>query len=326
MKIAPLAQGTGVPSNTQTGSISSDAKTRAIAIAQGQTPPEVQESTGNPQADKALKKIKMKTQVSPDRDISPIIEQNVQETASNNPETHSNEATQEVETKPLSPQFAALAKAKRALQLERAQLEKEKAELGVKPSFNPEEFISKADLKSKPLSVLTEAGVTYDQLTEALLNGSGPNPEVLALKAELKALKEEITGQLSERDKLAEQQVLNQIDRDIASEVASSETYAAIRQAKAQADVRELIHRTWQKSNEILDVKEACDLVEKQIREEALPFVDLLRPQQQAQPQAQPVQKPQTKVMKTLTNRDGAAPVTDRRSRALAAFYGQLKR
>lgn len=338
MKMTPISQGSGAPIEAGPGNISSDAKQRAIAVMRGEEPKQ-QESTGNPQADKALKTIKMTTQVSPDREVSipseKLTEENVPQGTEQIANSHNNEqATRVEETKPLSPQFAALAKAKRALQIERAQLEKQKAELAQKSSSDLADYVSKADLKSRPLSVLTENGVTYDELTHAILNGSGPNPEIQSLKSEIKALKDELTGQLIERDRLQEQQVLAQIRRDADLLTAQGEEYEAIRQAKAQRDVVDLIHRTWKQTGEILDVSEAAQLVENQLIEEALPFAKIKKLQNKINPEtvSQEVQAPQTiqalnaKVMKTLTNKDGARPASDRRSRALAAFYGNLKR
>ena len=77
--------------------------------------------------------------------------------------------------------------------------------------------------------------MTYDQLTEAIIaQQNGATPEINALKAEMKALKEELSGQFTTRDQLAEQQVLSDIQKDVVEMVDSKpDEYEAIREAKA---------------------------------------------------------------------------------------------
>lgn len=333
MKISPIAQGSGVPSqsNPSAHTIDPDRVARAKAIAAGQQP--VEETTGDAQADRAqadVRKIQMKTQVSTNRDDVTGQPEVVAEMAK--PDT--SEPVEAVEeTKPLSPQFAALAKAKRSLQVkERELLAREEALKTQSPAGN-EDLISK--LKSNPLGVMLENGVTYDQLTEAIIaQQNGATPEINALKAEMKALKEELSGQFTTRDQQQELQVLADIKRDVIQTVNSKpEEFEAIREAKAYEDVKELIHRTWKKTGEVLDTHEAIRLVEDQLIEEAIPFAKLskvqqrLTPKEAAQVEAQlPSQKPGTKIMRTLTNRDTASPLMDRRARAIAAMNGSLKK
>lgn len=347
MKISPVAQGTGVPANSQSTSPNSEKMLRAKAIASGQAPepgPVPRETTGDAQADRALKKIRMRTQMSTNRHEmqEPLVEQTGTvepvETAPENPISDTGEPQGEVveETKPLSPQFAALAKAKRALQVKERELAQREAELSAKASGpNLDEYVSKAELQANPLKVF-DAGVTYDQLTEAILNNqSGFSPELKQMKDEIRALKEELTGQFTKRDQESEAQVLSQFKREADLITATGDEYATIREAKAQQTVVDLIHRTYKQTGEIMDIREALDAVENQLIEEALPFAQLkkvqsrLTPQQEAILDQQPpmVPKPNTKVMRTLTNRDSAKPgPLDRRARALAAFAGTLKR
>lgn len=346
MKLMPIAQGTGVPGNQASTPQDATKIIRAKAIASGQIPPEpvVEETNGDRQIDR-IKKIKMRTQVSPERQTfaqqaleiteklaqeaspaSQTIEPPIENTIEPDPVIE--------ETKQLSPQFAALAKAKRALQVKERELAQKEEDLKTQNASNLEEYVSKAELKANPLKVF-DLGVTYDQLTEALLgNQNGSSLELQQLKADIKALKEEMSGQLSERDKLQEQQVLAQMKRSVDQLTSQGEDFEAIRLAKAQDDVVELIHRTWQKTGEILDETEAASLVEKQLIEESLPFAKIKKVQLRLTPQQDMVQsepivepKPNTRVMRTLTNRDVARPgPMDRRTRAIQAFNGTLKR
>lgn len=336
MKISPIV-GSGVPAGQSSGAegtISPSRLERAKAIAAGAEVGERAEASGDSQVDRInTRKIKMKTNLStnrqdvmPDASAQPIVEQTLDKSDPNEP------AVVAEETKPLSPQFAALMKAKRALQIEKAEFEKEKASRSQSSQSN-EDLVAK--LKANPLNVMLENGVTYDQLTEAIIaQQSGNTPEVTSLKAELSALKEYVGNEFSQRDQVAEQQVLSQIEKDIIQTVKENPTeYEAIREAKAEKQVKELIHRTFKKTGEILDTQQAIDLVENQLIDEALPFAKLskvqkrLTPAEAAQVEVQlPTPKPGTRIMRTLTNRDTASPMMDKRARAIAAMQGTLKK
>ena len=335
MKISPIV-GTGVPSAQVNGLEGSNPTRieRAKQIAAGQQPVEEEvQTSGDGQVDKLnARRIKMKTNFSTNRQdvieqpvTEPIVEQEVVKTDHNEP------AAVDEETKPLSPQFAALAKAKRAHQVKEREIAQREAALKTQSPAGNEDLIAK--LKSNPLGVMLENGVTYDQLTEAIIaQQNGNTPEITALKAELAALKEHVGNQFTTRDQQAEQQVLADIKKE-AIQLAKSEQFEAIREARAENQVVELIHRTWKKTGEILDTHEAAELVENQLIDEALPFAKLskvqkrLTPAEAAQVEVQlPTPKPNTKIMRTLTNRDTASPIMDKRARAIAAMQGTLKK
>ena len=336
MKISPLAQGTGVPaqSNQVSQSMPTDKIARAKAIAMGQEIIEQPiQSSGDPQVDKIqIRRIKMKTNATTNRENVILPEEQTVEASPVIDQSDINEpANVTEETKPLSPQFAALMKAKRALQVKERELAQREALLKTQSPAGNDDLLAK--LKANPLNVLLENGVTYDQLTnEIMAQQNGSIPEIQALKAEMRALKEELNGQFVSRDQLAEQQVLSDIKKEIVETVNSKpDDYEAIRAAKAEDTVKDLIHRTWKKTGEVLDTHEAIELVENQLIEEALPFAKLKKiqsrviPAQAVQVVAQPpTLKPNTKVMRTLTNRDSATPVMDRRARAIAAMKGTL--
>lgn len=335
MKITPIA-GAGMTAPTQVGPDPVKLE-RAKLVAAGQTPEEVPRGTGDAQVDRINnRRIKMKTQVSTNRDVEqPVVE----EVATAIPDTI--EPAQEAEeTKPLSPQFAALAKTKRALQVkERELVQREEALKNAPPSGGDEAL--KAELLANPLKIF-ELGVTYDQLTEAILNTQSQPIDQQKLRSEIKdELKKELLGEFSTRDQQAEQQVLGDIKREIIQLTAEGDKFEAIREAKAQPDVVALIHRVWQngwpeqgiEKGTVIDSEFAAEFVENQLIDEALPFARIKKVQSRLTP-AQEIQaekipaplKPNTKIMRTLTNRDSASPVLDRRARAIAAMQGTLKR
>lgn len=335
MKVSPLAQGTGVPaqSNGQLGQTSPTKIERAKAVAQGLDVPE--QSTGDHQVDRARRSIKMRTQRSTNRHEAPVeqVLEPILETT-DIPIPNTNEEAEVVEeTKPLSPQFAALAKHKRALQVKERELAQREEALKASAPAGQDAVIAR--LKANPLSVLQEAGVTYDELTEAILNNqSGQSIDPQALRNQIKEeLKKELGEEFQTRDQQAEQQVLSEIRRDALALTAQGEQYEAIREAKAQQTVVDLIHRTWKSTGEVMDVTEAAELVENQLVEEALPFAKIKKIQSRLNPtpieapaQIPVPQRANTKVMRTLTNRDTASPIMDKRARAIAAMEGRLKR
>ena len=227
-------------------------------------------------------------------------------------------------TQPLSPQSVALAKQRRALQLkEQAITEREAALAG------PTRSELESRIKSQPLSVLQELGVTYDQLTNDILAAqSGVTPELLALKAEVKALKEGVDKTFSDKDQAAEKAVLSEIRRTVNQLSSQGDDFEMIRETRSQPDVMDLIYRTWKQSGEVLDEVEAMRLVEGELEKDAERIARLKKIQRRITPpieSALQLQQP-TKGMRTLTNKDSATPSMSRRQRAILAAQGNLKR
>lgn len=340
MKVSPIAQSSGQPGQSlgsvDVGRTADPIKMeRARAIARGE---KVTEQTGDPQADRAqrdVRKLKMRTNFSTNRD-EPIV--NAEETATQQPDKEPDISTQSTQsstedasepgvteaTAPLSPQFAALAKQKRALQLERAQLDKDKAELAKPQGSGDADLVAR--LKARPLSVLQELGVTYDQLTDEILNGPGHNPEIQALKEEINALKKGVETQFQTREEQQEEAALTEMLYEAEGLAKDGDAFEMIRSEQAYDEVLRLIHSTYKKTGRVLDVTDAMNQVEDRLltRAEKLASINKVRAKI-APPEAPPLQ-PQQRGMRTLTARDTAAPVSDRRARAMAAFSGTLKR
>jgi hypothetical protein len=332
MKIVPITSGN--PSNqfgaVEGAGVSADKILRAKAIAAGETPIQVVESDTPQVKVPDVKRITMRTNATVDRYGTPntqVVSEEAGEVSkaveSTNPGTDATPPVVE-DTLPLSPQFAALAKQRRALQAKERELsDREKALTTQSTSVGVEGLVAR--LKSEPLSVLQEHGVTYDQLTEAILSNQS-NPEIQSLKAEIKALKEGVDTKLSERDTQAEQQVLAEIQRDVNQRASSGDEYEMIRATGKQAEVKELIHRTWKETGEILDVSEAMNLVEDELVRDALATVNISKIKSKLQPASPPPSQQQSRQIRTLTNRDTASPSISRRDRAIAAALGTLKR
>lgn len=225
-------------------------------------------------------------------------------------------------TQPLSPQLAALARQKRALQVkEREIAEREKALTAQKPSDGS--VIDVARLKSDPLGVLLDNGVTYDQLTQAVLQ-SREGSELRQLKDQIKALEEGFDKKLTDRDSQAKQQALAEMRRE-AEVLAKSDDFELVRETRSVPKAMELIEKTYDTTGEVMDVREALGLIEAELVKESLKLANLKKVQSQLAPQPAP-QPQQRQQMRTLTNRDTASVPMSARARALAAFNGTLKR
>jgi hypothetical protein len=235
----------------------------------------------------------------------------------NDPATATDEATQ-----PLSPQFVALAKQRRALQQERQEFERQKAEAAKAPVQGA--GIDVARLKSDPLGVLLENDVTYDQLTQAILaNQNGSSPELQALKAKIAELETGVEKRFTDRDAQAEQQVLAEMKKDATTLAAEGEDFEMIRETGSIPDVMSLIERTYRESGEVLDVREAMTLIEDELVTESLKIAGIKKVQGRLAPPAPQPQQQQRSPMRTLTNRDTATVPMSRKARALAAFRGE---
>jgi len=244
MKISPMAASSGTPGQTlgsvDVGRSASPMRLeRAKAVAAGQTPAEPVENLEQPRPN--VRSLKMKTNFSTNRDmdsaqqLTEALADKVEAAPAQESSTSDTVEQGAVEaTQPLSPQFAALAKQKRAFQLEKAEFEKQKAEQATRSNgFDPEQF--KARMQSDPLGVLQEHGVTYDALTEAILSDKNQeNPKILALEQQIKALKEGVDSRFTERDTQAEKQVLGEIRKEADQLVAQGDDFEMIRGTKSQ--------------------------------------------------------------------------------------------
>lgn len=356
MKMTPLtASQAGSNVNPYEGrSAGPDRLAKAKQVAAGITVTEAPDRT--PPADEqvekvqnSIKRLKMRTQRSPDayKRVEPLqVVDNLEKDNVNTVETPVVEAApvdvldtpEQVQagdeaTKPLAPQYAALAKAKRALQLqEQALAEREKALEG--KSQVPEGNYTKDQIKANALSILRDAGVTNDELTEAILRESQDyGPGFTKLEAEIKSLKEALNNQQKtseERESQQEQQVLRQMTKEAEALVSQGDDFELVRESGYVPKAIELVHKTFKKTGEVMDLTEALTLIENELLSDSLKFAQLkkvqakLTPQQEQQLQA--AKSAGDKTMRTLTNRDGtSSSQMSRRDRAIAVMEGRLK-
>lgn len=227
------------------------------------------------------------------------------------------------ETKPLSPQLAAIARQRRALQVKEREIADRERALEARSSTQGD-AIDKARLKSDPVGALLDAGVSYDDLTQAILANRDREP-ISALEAKIKALEEGVDKKFTDRETQQEQQVLAEMRREALQLVAQGDQFELVRETKSVPKAIELIERRYRETGEVWDVSFALGLIEEELIKDSLKLASLSKVQSQLAPRPAPVPN-QRQPMRTLTNRDTASVPLDRKARALAAFTGTLKR
>jgi hypothetical protein len=228
------------------------------------------------------------------------------------------------DTQPISPQFAALAKQRRALQQEKRAFEDAKKAFEATKSQGSDS-VPMSRLKSEPLKVLLESGVTYDQLTEAILANQG-NPELNALKAEIAALKEGVDKKFSESELQEREQLFKEVARDAQSIIASRlDDFELIQKMDRVPVAVEIWKKEFEETGAYPDIEGILKDVEEHCLQECQEFSKLKKIQNLfKQPEVPAQQRPQG--MRTLTNKDTASVPMSAKARALAAFHGTLKK
>jgi hypothetical protein len=329
MKIVPK----GISSAPQPGSVPvTDSRARAVAAFNGQEP--IQQVQQAPLTTEQVKaKIKMRTNATPNAEDFPMA---LQADPADIPDKVEPTTAATEDNQPLSPQFAALAKAKRGLQVREADLKaREEAIKTRSESMMTQEQVLES-VKADPLEFLLSRGITYEQLTEAVkrnLSGAGPalTKVEVELRKEIQGLKKELdtTKQSVADDRtLAEKQIELRLQKDVETLVATDDAFEMIRDTGSSADVTQLIKAVQKEEGTVLTIREAAELVEADLLAEAEKIARIKKVQnrvlleQQASQQNQALSAQdgrQAPTMRTLTNKDTVAPTISRRERAIAA-------
>lgn len=356
MKVTPQS---AVPSAvTAKTSTQTSSTARAIAAfnAASQAPnkqPEAQTPVKNanqvqPEELSAIKASSQPAQSTQSDNIEPTQQVDAQEATDAPP------APAKVEEKedPLSTQYALLARKEKALRAkvqaqesaakarEEALLAREEA-IKAKESDYSSNYIQKSRLKSDPLSVLAEEGVSYEELTKAILSPQvQQDPRLLA---ELEKIKEEVRQAREQQElnkksyedqqKQAYNQAVSQIRNEVTRLVTTDPDFETIKETGSVNDVVELIEKTFQSEGVLLSVEDAAKEVEEYLVDEALKLARITKIKNRLQPVEKPVQKQQQSTvpakqqqpMKTLTNSIGTSPKLNAKQRAMLAFEGKLK-
>lgn len=236
------------------------------------------------------------------------------------------------------PRLEAMARKERQFHKMRKEIEAEKASWKTKQAEYESNYVPKSRLAEDPIAVLTEAGISYDKLTEILLNSPNNNdPTIRAIRSEIKALRdaqENNNKRQQESQDQQYQQAVKQISTEVKLLVDSDANFETIKETGMQEAVVELIKQTFDDKGYLMDIEEAAKEIEEHLMTEALKMSKLkkLQPKLKTeQPVSQP--KPSQQIQtspRTLTNTVNAqSPVRssekERIARAMAAFKGELK-
>lgn len=330
---------TGDSSNSPT---SQAARVRAIAKLSGAAAPTGQQEQITP--------VQNPTQVQPE-EMGAIIQKS---------QTNTTEAPSQVEVaavepvkpavkeEPISSQFAQLARKEKAI---RAKVQEIKAKESTFTQTQQENQALRAEVeqlkafrnrvKSEPLQVMAEEGVTYDQLTEAAMNA--PSAEQAQLINKIKYLEGKVTEleaktdgtkkSLEDTEKARRQGAEKQIAIQVNSLIKNDPAYETIRETGQAKEVLKLIIKTFDKDGVLLTAEEAADQVEAFLVEEFERYAKINKLKQRLQG---PVQKPQQQQqgteqsqastpVKTLTNANSTTRKLTPRERAILVMEGKLK-
>lgn len=260
---------------------------------------------------------------------------------------------------PVSAQFAALARKEKALRARAMQdqakikareeaLATREAQIKAQESEYSTKYIPKDRLQQDTLNALADAGLSYEQITELMINQQSANPQydhkIKSLEAKIEQMRlDSEASKKSFQEQTAEQEkaVLNQIGYDVRKAVKGNPEFESIEKTNSFQDVVDLIESVYKKgiegdpeypSGTVLDVYEAAKMVEKEIEEDLYKYATSinkiqkrLSPKQVAQAQAQQTQSsPKEQQLNTLTNNVGTSRKLSSRDRAVLAFKGQL--
>lgn len=178
----------------------------------------------------------------------------------------------------LSSQFAALAKKEKRIVSKQQELEAKNKELEEKLQKYEQFEAKKKNAKVNPLDFLSEAGLTYDELTEFMLNGGKPQQKdkVTELEERFNSLVTKAEQEKKEREELElkraqeqEEKVIQQFKDSVKKQILDKkDTYELINLYDAQDLVISTIEAHYEKTNQILDTDTAAELVEKHLEDE----------------------------------------------------------
>lgn len=256
------------------------------------------------------------------------------------------QATQEAKsTRELaSPQLAILAKREKALQKQREELAKTKQEIELKLQEVNRFNSVKQNARQNPLKILEEAGLTYDELTQFVLNGNKPTPEMesQSVKTEIQKLREEFESK--EKLRAEQEQKIQEQREQEAIETFKGNIQSFITQKPDDFELCnmfpesiDLIYNTieayFAETNKVMSTEEAAKLVESHYEDEVARVYKAKKVQSKYSPQTKVETEKQDGFQpsssKTITNTmsqtvSGLSNVTeqDRIKRALAALGG----
>ncbi len=202
--------------------------------------------------------------------------------------TETPESSKPQEDPALSRQFAQLARQERALRAKQQQqdqafkareadLNAKLAAVEAKAQEYSQGYIRQDQVKTDPIKAYLDAGGTYDELTQQLLNNSSPlDPRIEAQIQKQQSEINRLQKLMDERDNSAKQSqqqqydaAVKQIRTDAQNLVKNDPNLESIRATGSVNDVVDLIVKTFNEDGVLMSVEEAAEEVENYLVEEA---------------------------------------------------------
>lgn len=242
------------------------------------------------------------------------------------------EAVAAAQEEKFAAKFAALSRKEKAIRQREAQLNQQMQELQSRlqqleeQNKQVESIKSIPDrLKKEPLKVLSESGLTFEQLAEMVLNNDGkPTQDMILNEYEQKFMSkiQDLEKKLAEKESKEQEerynQAITQFQAQLTDFVNKTEDYELIRANDSVDLVYQVIEEHFNETNEILSNKEACDAVEEYLLEEAKKLVDRDKVKKLLLPQTQTKTAASGKSSPTLSNAVAAQASTSSAARLLS--------
>lgn len=333
MKIVPASGPNNVQTATTSSAPSPDARARAIAKLSEGSGAQVGETPADVAFAQAAANM---SQTAETKEESATLEGQDSKAEASEPSKPA--AT---EDKALSPQYAAIARKERALRdqvrqfkAEQTAFKAEQESARARQSQDSQGLISKDKLLKDPWSVLSENGITYDQLTSQALNPPSQQDQMIVkLEAKIAALEEsnkQTNSNIEQRETQAYTQAVEQIRTDVKKMVFTDPNFETIKETRSVNDVVQLIEKTFKEDGVLLSIEEAAQAVEDHLVEEAMKITKIKKIQQRLgsqslqKPKAEPKSSEQQPQLKTLTNSVGSTRQLSNKERAIAVMEGRL--
>ena len=167
---------------------------------------------------------------------------------------------------PGSDRFAALAKKERALQKQAAELKAQQVKVAEYEQVRQQ-------AASNPIKLLESLGLSYEQITQFMLNGQRPTPEleIQSVKQQLEQLKQDQVAKEEaakkseqERARTEYQRTLSEFSQEVTDYVkANAEKYELTSMYQGESIVQATIEQHYNQTKKIMSIEQASDLVEK---------------------------------------------------------------
>jgi hypothetical protein len=243
----------------------------------------------------------------------------------NNEETSQNDTAEPAQDNQFSKKFAALSRKEKALREKEQEYESKFAEMQAQlealqaPKEEPKEpeLPLEYRLRKDPMGTLAELGLGYDKLTELALNDGklSTDMQMQLMREELEKGYQskfaELEAKLIEKEKAEEESHYNQVINNFKNEIethiqSNTEEYELIAASESQNLVYDVIDEHYQETGKIMNIKEASDLVEEHLLEEARKFTKLKKLSAAQAEQAKPSTPENGQSPLTLSNTHSA--------------------